>query len=210
MLSVGQRLKEARVKKGLTLEDVAKATKIRMSFLSALENGEYGKLPSSAYAAGFVGNYADFLGFPREKILAIFRREYDENAVFRVLPQGLTSSSNNFFSTIKIEQTVFLILFLFLLLAGYVMFQYRFALFSPTLSVTKPIDKAVMSSQTIEVVGKTSPHTIVTVNDLPVNVTDTGDFSKKIDVFIGKSTIKIKAANRFGKQTIIERHIEVK
>ena len=52
MIRVGQLLRDERVRKRLTIEEVAKATKIRTNFLSAIEKGEYKKLPSSAYAQG--------------------------------------------------------------------------------------------------------------------------------------------------------------
>ncbi len=49
MITAGQKLYEERIRRGLTLEEIARATKIRSSFLSAIEKGEYKKLPSSAY-----------------------------------------------------------------------------------------------------------------------------------------------------------------
>jgi len=64
MVNVGEKLYEERVKKGHTLEEVSKATKIRASFLLAIEKGEYKKLPSGTYVHGFVRNYARFLGLP--------------------------------------------------------------------------------------------------------------------------------------------------
>lgn len=54
-----------RGKKGLSINDAADATKIRMSFISAIERGEYKKLPSGAYIQGFVKNYIEFLGLPK-------------------------------------------------------------------------------------------------------------------------------------------------
>ncbi len=45
-MNIGQRLREKRLKKGLTIEDIAKATKIRIGFLQAIENSDYKKLPS--------------------------------------------------------------------------------------------------------------------------------------------------------------------
>ena len=62
MIKAGEKLQEARLSKGLTLEDVSKSTKIKISYLEFIENGEYEKLPSVSYAHGFVRNYAKFLG----------------------------------------------------------------------------------------------------------------------------------------------------
>ena len=73
MVHVGEKLSEERIRRGLTLEEVAKATKIRASFLQAIEKGEYKKLPSGTYVHGFVRNYAKFLGLPEYEILSLFK-----------------------------------------------------------------------------------------------------------------------------------------
>src|ERR1035437_10106661 len=88
MIKSGEKLQQARIEKGLTLDDVSKSTKIRTEFLSDIEKGEYQKLPAASYAHGFVRNYAKFRGLPDEEILALFRREFDEGKVYRVLPKG--------------------------------------------------------------------------------------------------------------------------
>ena len=62
MVPLGKRLLSARTQRKLSLEEVAAATKIKARFLSAIEKGEYEKLPSPAYAKGFVKNYAAYLG----------------------------------------------------------------------------------------------------------------------------------------------------
>ena len=58
---VGKILREQREAKGLTFEDVESSTSIRRSYIEAIENGKYDKLPGLVYARGFVRNYADFL-----------------------------------------------------------------------------------------------------------------------------------------------------
>jgi len=106
MIHVGEKLCEERVRKGLTLEDVARSTKIKLSFLSAIEKGEYEKLPSSTYAHGFVRNYAKFLGLPEHETLAIFKREYAEENFFKVLPEGMARNADFSLSKFKIAQSI--------------------------------------------------------------------------------------------------------
>jgi DnaJ-class molecular chaperone len=55
-------LKRVREKKGISLKDIAESTNIRTYMLSALEDGEYRKLPGRAYAIGFLREYAKYLG----------------------------------------------------------------------------------------------------------------------------------------------------
>jgi len=61
-LALGKLFAEARKSKGLTLEDAAKALKIRKEFLIALEAGEWGRIGEAVYARGFAREYARFLG----------------------------------------------------------------------------------------------------------------------------------------------------
>src|SRR5258708_508503 len=94
MVRLGQRLKEERTLKNLTIDEVAKATKIRPQFISAMEQGNYKNLPSKAYAHGFVKNYISFLGLSMRDSLAMFRREFDEKEYVDVLPESFTKQKN--------------------------------------------------------------------------------------------------------------------
>jgi cytoskeleton protein RodZ len=60
--SLGQKLREARLARSLSLEEAAQATRIRARFLVAIESGDYEALPSAAQARGFVRAYAGYLG----------------------------------------------------------------------------------------------------------------------------------------------------
>ncbi|HSX41010.1 MAG TPA: helix-turn-helix domain-containing protein, partial [Candidatus Saccharimonadales bacterium] len=114
MIKVSEFFKEERLRKGLTIDQVAKATKIRPAFLTAIENGEYHKLPSSAYATGFVRNYAQFLGLSQNRMLALFRREYAGEKTTAVLPAGFSSSSDFPGRFFKLQQKIGLAALLFL------------------------------------------------------------------------------------------------
>jgi hypothetical protein len=62
MFEIGASLREARVKRGLSSQDVHKAIRIRDRYLQALEEERWEQLPGDAYAKGFLRTYADFLG----------------------------------------------------------------------------------------------------------------------------------------------------
>ncbi|MBI2074632.1 MAG: helix-turn-helix domain-containing protein [Candidatus Levybacteria bacterium] len=210
MIRVGQKLYEERVKKGLTLDEVSKATKIKVSFLSAIEKGEYQKLPSRAYAHGFLRNYTEFLGLPKKETLALFRREFDEDQVFKVLPEGLANPSDFPVNRFKSWQNIFYIVIISLILLGYILFQYRFAILNPQLQIYSPKEKQIVVSQEVEISGKTDPNTTILVDSITIPVDQNGNFKKKIDLFSGKTVITIKAINRFGRQTTVDRQVEVK
>lgn len=67
--TVGQRLREVREARELTLEDTERATRIRAKYLDALERGDY-SLMTPVQAQGFLRNYARFLGLDIGLLLA--------------------------------------------------------------------------------------------------------------------------------------------
>lgn len=210
MVRAGERLQEERLRKGLTLDAVSKAIKIKESYLLAIEKGDYKRLPASTYTQGFVRNYAKYLELPEQEILALFRREFDEEKTFKVLPEGLVKEDFPI-KRIKLADTIKIIIPLFLILLFYILFQYRFAIISPPLEVLSPTEGVVISSsRTITVSGKTDPNATVYVNSETASLDSDGNFKKVINVFPGKTKIVIKAVNRFGKETIMERQVEVK
>lgn len=79
MKTVGSILHDARLAKGLTIEDVEAATKIRTKFLQDIEEDTFTALPSTVYAKGFVKNYAEFLGLSSSEVIAFFRRQMGED-----------------------------------------------------------------------------------------------------------------------------------
>lgn len=209
MIRLGQKLQEVRIKKGFTLDEVAKATKIRFSFLSAIEKGSYQELPSSAYAQGFVRNYAAFLGLSKKETAALFRREFDEKKIYKVLPESFAKRDEFSTKKVPIRMTAVAIIF-FLLLFGYIFFQYKYAIINPPLTISSPLDKEMITKPNVTVSGETDPNVTVYVNNLAVTIDENGHFQKTISVFPGKDTIVVKAVSRFGKETVIQRQIEVK
>ena len=67
---VGQRLKEERLARDISLEQVAQGTRIRLHYLQAIEDGNYDDLPSPVQARGFLRAYAGYLNLDLEPILA--------------------------------------------------------------------------------------------------------------------------------------------
>jgi cytoskeleton protein RodZ len=69
MQTIGERLEEARKRKGVSIREAAEATKIRGDYLHKFENNQFDiKLPE-IYVRGFLRTYAVFLKLPSEKII---------------------------------------------------------------------------------------------------------------------------------------------
>jgi cytoskeleton protein RodZ len=70
---IGQILEKARKERGLTLEEAERATKIRKRYLLGLEREDYGALPDTVYARGFLKTYANYLGLDGEELSREFK-----------------------------------------------------------------------------------------------------------------------------------------
>lgn len=103
IMTVGQRLREAREAKGLSIEDIAASTRIPTRHLSSLEISDWDKLPAATYSVGFAKNYAGAVGLDRNEIGEQLRAEmggstrpqtiypevYETADPARTMPKGL-------------------------------------------------------------------------------------------------------------------------
>lgn len=72
---IAKALTERRKLRGLTLDQVHQAIKIRVSYLKALEQGQWDELPGEVYIRGFIKRYAQYLGLDADKLLAPYVEE---------------------------------------------------------------------------------------------------------------------------------------
>jgi cytoskeleton protein RodZ len=87
-VEVGEQLKRQRDLLGLSLEDVARHTHLRLHYLEALEGGDLTNLPSPVQGRGMLSNYAAFLGLDPEPLLLRFAEGLQQRLALR---QGLES-----------------------------------------------------------------------------------------------------------------------
>lgn len=74
---IGQRLREAREAKGLSIEDIAAKTRIPKRHIESLESADFARLPAPTYTMGFVKSYAGEVGMDRDEAGAQLREEMD-------------------------------------------------------------------------------------------------------------------------------------
>jgi cytoskeleton protein RodZ len=73
-LPVGEYLKRVRESRGVQLDDASRVTKIGKSYLVAIEEGRFEKLPNPAYIKGFLRLYASFLSLSGDEVLQMYER----------------------------------------------------------------------------------------------------------------------------------------
>src|ERR1700760_1233892 len=77
MEQIGARLREARMRAKIDINQVESDTKIRAKYLRAMENEEWDLLPGEIYAKTFLRTYADYLGLDSRELVDDYRRQYE-------------------------------------------------------------------------------------------------------------------------------------
>jgi cytoskeleton protein RodZ len=75
--SIGETLREARMRQRLDITDVEAQTKIRAKYLRALENEDFGMLPGATFVKSFLRTYAEFLGLDPHLLVEEYRARHD-------------------------------------------------------------------------------------------------------------------------------------
>lgn len=205
MKTVGVILREARLNKAYSLDQVERDTKIRRKFLEAIEADDYSKLPSVAYAKGFVKNYSQYLGLNSDNVLAFFRRQTKEIPRSSLLPKGVAEPLNR--SWFQLTPGRFLALLLAGLAAiflGYLGLQYQKLKQPPLLRLEQPKGNVVTAERRLDLLGKTDTDATVTVNNIAVPIRNDGKFFDQVTLEPGINQISVTATSRYGKSTTVK------
>src|SRR6185295_10784944 len=69
MQTIGERLEDARKKKGISIREAAEATKIRGDYLQKFESNHFDIGLTEIYTRGFLRTYSNFLKVPADRII---------------------------------------------------------------------------------------------------------------------------------------------
>ena len=72
--SLGEKLKQARDERGISLSEVAEQTRISPLYLEAIENDDYRTLPGGIFNKGFVKSFAKYVGVDEHEALQDYTR----------------------------------------------------------------------------------------------------------------------------------------
>lgn len=85
MQTIGERLEEARKRKGISIREAAEATRIRGDYLHKFESNQFDINLPEIYVRGFLRTYAGYLKLPVDKISA----DYNALGLGQPKPKGL-------------------------------------------------------------------------------------------------------------------------
>lgn len=211
MRTVGQILKETRITQHYTLEDIEKHTKIRKELLEALEADDYSKLPPPTFIQGFIKNYGRLLGLDTLKLLAIWRRGFEESKHPPHVMESFSNPINRNKLRITPRRVVGGVLVLIVLVFfGYLWIEYRQFVGAPSLMVDSPKDGQTVETPDVLVEGQTEPEVKVSVNNQDIGVDKSGHFQEDIKLSSNTNQVVVVATSKFGQSAKIERTVFVK
>lgn len=85
--STGALLRQAREQKNLSLEEIAKKTRIPQRHLASIESGDFEALPGRTYAIGFAKSFARTVGLSDASIGSQLRDEMEEQGLGTYQPE---------------------------------------------------------------------------------------------------------------------------
>jgi cytoskeletal protein RodZ len=90
LTELGNHLKEARIAKGMSLEDLQTATKIQKRYLVGIEEGNYSMMPGKFYVRAFIKQYAEAVGIDPEELFEQYKDDIPVTAASDDIPEKLS------------------------------------------------------------------------------------------------------------------------
>ena len=205
MKTVGEIIKESRLKKKISLDKLERKTKIKKEFIGAIEKGDWDLLPEYPVVLGFVKSISASLSLNEKTTLAVLRRDYPPKAI-SINPKPDISKK----FTLSPRLSFFIgIAFILILIFSYLSYQYIRFISPPLLEITAPLENAVILEREVSVEGKTDTDATVLVNNQSALVNDDGFFQTRIEVNEDTEELEVVAKSRGGKVTTVTHKIKV-
>lgn len=204
MNTIGQILKEARIKKGISLTKLENQTKIKREFILKLEKNDWDNLPEFPVVSGFVKNLATVLRISEDSAIAVLRRDYKPKKL-AINPKP--DVDRKIFWSPKLTFTIGIGTLLVLVL-GYLGFEYLKFVRPPELRIISPRENEQILQNMVKIEGKTTTDAILTVNNQPITLDQDGKFNSEIEIDKNTKELIFIATSRSGK--ITEKSISIK
>lgn len=209
MKTVGEILQAARREKDISIEELARKTKIQERFLLALESMDTKRLPAAPFVRGFIRTAAAELDLEPDGMIAIFRRDFGVDQLGQVMSRTIVADEGRRFSWTPRQTVIAAVAFVILVFGAYLAFQLKLLVSAPSLVLTDPGDQAVVGENVL-VEGRTDPAATIAINGQEIKKNRNGVFSQVIQLPEGMQKVTITAIGQNGKTTYEERTVQVK
>lgn len=206
MIKVGELFSQRRKGKKLSLVKASRDLLIKKEHLEAIEEGRWSNLPEPTVTKGFIKNYAHYLGLESSKILALFRREYDE-AKYPHKQPILQEKKRLMITPNRLSKILFIVAILSFTI--YLILQYSSILSAPKLQVFSPEADMTTTIAVVQISGRTEKEATVSISGEFVAVDDKGNFSYQMILKEGRNSIEIVASKKLSPKSKITRTVRL-
>ncbi len=203
--TLADKLKQARIKLGISLDDAQTATNIQLKYLEILEEGNYQKLPGDIYAKAWLKLYGNFLGLDVNELLADYKIEKRiSDKLLKVTKEPVKESEPaiNILTPRKLKLAAISLLVLALL--GYLGWEVNNIITPPEVNIVEPENNFRTIESSIVVKGQTRPEVQLTINNELVLLDAEGNFSQTINLVPGLNNLAISAKKKHSKVNNLE------
>lgn len=220
--TIADELRSSRSMKGLGLGEIAEELRIPKKYLLALENGRYNDLPSPVYIKNYLQRYAKRLGVRWEAIEERYKQEisvyHQPDLPLRnenVLPESAKRQRRKKGTGAAHERPLVvgrwvglgLILLVLVTIAMYFLWGLARLSTPPELVILQPAEDVIVSERSIEILGRTTPESIVEINGQAVSLETDGEFREEIFLHEGLNEIIVTTRSRRSSERVEVRNI---
>jgi hypothetical protein len=190
--NLGENLKEARLKRGVSLLKASGETRIATKYLEALEHNQPWLLPGKDYLPKFLKTYCDYLGLDHP--LCQEAADKLQTVSYKSLKNKNLFVWSNFISRAVVIIGI-------VALSAFLLWRVNEIFRPPQLIVSRPTDGLITVNRQLEVAGTSSREAEIVINNKAVFVDTGGNFSTTVDLQKGLNLIKITAKKRYSRQS---------
>lgn len=206
---IGHHLKNARRALGLSIDEIAEATKIRKPLLLALERSAFQEIQEPFYRTLIIKTYSEYVGLDWRDM----QPEYERESAYAPCQAGGASrressvGRSELWVASRIAKNI--VLGGAMIAAGtYLAFLAFVAIRPPTLSVESPVQNFASQSRILFVRGTVSSgESDIHINGQRVVRKGDGSFEQEMTLANGVNVITIAAAKKYSKESVVTRTV---
>jgi transcriptional regulator with XRE-family HTH domain len=197
MQSIHEYLRNLRIQKNMTEQELAHRAGILVSQVVSLEKGDLQKLPGGCVLKQVLVRIGEILEVSETEMKELLHSAhcYNTRSMTKPRPRFTTLSRASLFTGVGLV----VMLYLGIEVHGMVA--------SPKLDIQNPSENQVTDEETVVVQGMTAPETLVMVNGMKVSVDREGNFKETIHVKEGVNEIIVRGVSKRGGEAQISRKI---
>lgn len=205
--TLGERFRQLREERHLSLEQISKAIDVPAKYLAAIESSQYEQLPGLVYARNFVRKYAAFVSLPEAAVLEKFEQEFQVISGRRSESPRLVQRANTEFPWYIRHGRFLIAAVVIFIVGGYLIAQVVHLIRPPMLEVIAPATDISTTATTIVVSGRTEAGVEVKINNQQTDVASDGVFTDRIDLQLGLNELKVTASRKYSQPAVVIRRV---